>query len=128
MDGIGRDVCVGDKDGKLNKEDCESGEGVLGIAEGLEVDGAAETSAAAFVVRETLLHETDGEAAHDEAYETDDASGPGEANLRGEVEDDKGEHDAAEAAGDTSDSSGEGTSFVKVVTDDGNSWIEEEGG
>lgn len=128
MDGIRGDVRVGDKDGELDKEDGEGGESVFGIAKGFEVDGTTDTSAGVLVVREALLHQADGDAAHDKAYEGDDAGGPSEADLRSEVEDDEGEHDASETAGGASDSCGQSTALVEVVADDGDGGIEEQGG
>lgn len=126
MDGIGRDVRVGDEDGKLDKKDGEGSESILGIAKGFEVDGTADTGAGVLVVRESLLHKADGDAAHDEAYEGDDAGGPGEADLRCEVKDDEREHDASETTSGASNSCGQGTALVEVVADDGDGWIEEQ--
>lgn len=128
VDGVRRDVRVRDEDGEFDKKDGEGGESILGIAKGFEVDRAADTSAGVLVVRESLLHQADGDAAHDEADEGDDAGGPGEADLRGEVEDDEREHDASETTGGASDSCGQSTAFVKVVADDGDGGIEEQGG
>lgn len=128
MDGVRGDVRVRDEDGKLDEEDGERGEGVLWIAEGGEVDGAAGPDAGVLVVGEAILHERDGEAAHGEADEGDDAGGPGEADLGREVEDDDGEEDAAEAAGGAGDARGEGAALVEVVADDGDGRVEEEGG
>lgn len=95
VDGIRRDVRVGNEDGEFDKEDGEGGESIFGIAKGFEVDGTADASAGVLVVRQSLLHQADGDTAHDKADEGDDASGPGEANLWSQVEDDEREHDAS---------------------------------
>lgn len=128
VDGIRRDVRVGDEDGEFDEEDSEGGESIFGIAKGFEVDGTADPSAGVLVVRESLLHQADGDAAHDQAYECDDTGGPSKADLWGEVEDDEREHDASKTAGSASNSCGQSTALVKVVADDGDGGIEEQGG
>lgn len=128
MDGIRRDVRVGDEDSEFNKEDGEGSKSILRVTKSFEVDGTTYTSARVLVVRESLLHQADGDAAHDEADEGDDAGGPGKADLRGEIEDNEREHDASKTASGASNSCGQSTALVEVVADDGDGGIEEQGG
>lgn len=124
MQGVRRDVRVGDEDGKLGEEDGQRGERVLEVEEGREVH----LCAGDLVVREALLDEEARDEGGGCADEADGADGPCEAHVGFAVEDDEREDDAADAAGRADDSGGEGTALAEPLAGGGDAGVEEEGG